>query len=252
VKLARSRSWLLGIGGIAPALRGGAMRALLLAAFACGNPAPGDPARTAGDPGAAPGATTEPAQAVTPPFAVRGELDGLLLVWFDADGAHTAPRRADIPEARRSAVRVDSLGVPPEKRLDPEHVYVADVRQPRADGSYPVHLRTRAWFEAQVEAARGAVAVAQPAPEATAGVTVYMASWCGACRSAAAYMRSRNVAFAEKDIEKDAQANAEMLQKARAAGKTPRGVPVIDFRGHIVLGFDQQQLDHLIDKYKAL
>jgi hypothetical protein len=65
-------------------------------------------------------------------------------------------------------------------------------------------------------------------------------------------MRSRNVAFTEKDIEKDAQANAEMLQKARAAGKTPRGVPVIDFRGHIVLGFDQQQLDQLIDKYKAL
>jgi glutaredoxin len=77
-----------------------------------------------------------------------------------------------------------------------------------------------------------------------------MASWCGACRSAAAYMRSRNVTFAEKDIEKDAQANAEMLSKARAAGKSPRGVPVIDFRGQIVLGFDQRALDALIDGHK--
>jgi hypothetical protein len=59
-------------------------------------------------------------------------------------------------------------------------------------------------------------------------------------------MRSRSVPFVEKDIEKDAQANAEMLQKARAAGKTPRGVPVIDFRGQIILGFDQQAIDRLI------
>jgi hypothetical protein len=26
---------------------------------------------------------------------------------------------------------------------------------------------------------------------------------------------------------------------------------VIDFRGHIILGFDQQQLDQLIDKYRG-
>ncbi len=221
-----------------------------LASIACGNPTSGEPAR-AGDPAAAPGARSEAAEPATPPFAVREELDGLLLVWFDGEGAHSAPRRSDIPEARRNAVRVDSLAVAPDKRLDPEHVYVADVRQPRPDGSYPVYLRTRAWFEAQVEAARGAVKVAEPANAGAGGVTVYMASWCGACRSAAAYMRSRNVTFAEKDIEKDAQANAEMLEKARAAGKTPRGVPVIDFRGHIILGFDQQQLDQLIDKYRG-
>jgi glutaredoxin len=220
------------------------------AVAACGNPAPGAlPAEGDARGAASPDAKAEPA---TPPFAVRGELDGLLVVWFDEQGAHTAPRRSDIPEARRRTVRVDSLGVPPERRLDPEQVYVADVRSARPDGSYPVFLHARSWFDAQVEAARGAVPVAQAAPAGSAGVTLYMASWCGACRSAAAYMRSRGVPFAEKDIEKDAQASAEMLQKARNAGKTPRGVPVIDFRGHIVLGFDQRELDQLIDKYKAL
>jgi glutaredoxin len=226
---------------------------LIVAAHAfagCGNPAPGAlPAEDGARGAPSPDAKAEP---VTPPFAVQGELDGLLLVWFDEQGAHTAPRRSEIPEARRSAVRIESLAVPPQRRLDPEQVYVADVRSARPDGSYPVFLRARSWFDAQVEAARGAVPVVEAPPPGSSNVTLYMASWCGACRSAATYMRSRGVPFAEKDIEKDAQASAEMLQKARNAGKTPRGVPVIDFRGHIVLGFDQRELDQLIDKYKAL
>jgi glutaredoxin len=217
----------------------------------CGNPTSDAAQAGAREQAAAPkGAKAESGELVTPPFPVRGELDGLLLVWFDADGAHTAPRRSEIPEARRGAVRIDSLGASPDERLDPERVYVADLGKPRSDGSYPVYLRSRTWFDAQVEAARGAVAVAEATPGGA--VTLYMASWCGACRSAAAYLRSRDVTFVEKDIEKDAQANAEMLQKARAAGKTPRGVPVIDFRGHIILGFDQQALDQLIDKGQTL
>lgn len=222
-------------------------------ALSCGNPAPGElPAGDEGPGAPRSGAKAAPAEPATPPFAVQGELDGLLLVWFDEQGAHTAPRRSDIPEARRDAVRIDSLGVPPDRRLDPEQVYVADVRRARSDGSYPVFLRSRSWFDAQVEAARGAVPAAQATPAGNSDVTLYMASWCGACRSAAAYLRSRGVAFTEKDIEKDAQANAEMLSKARAAGKTPRGVPVIDFRGQIMLGFDRRALDALIDQPKAM
>ena len=162
-------------------------------------------------------AAAEPAEAVTPPFAVSGELDGLLLVWFDAEGPHTASRRSEVPETARKAVRVDSLAVSPDKRLDPEHVYVADLSQPGSNGQYTVHKHTRSWFEAQVEAAR-------PAPPAAAagsdGVTVYMASWCGACKAAAAYLRSRNVRFEEKDIEKDPQAKPRCSpRRARPANR---------------------------------
>jgi glutaredoxin len=78
-----------------------------------------------------------------------------------------------------------------------------------------------------------------------------MASWCGACKAAAKYLRSRDVPFVEKDIEKDRAAASEMQAKAQAAGKTPRGVPVIDFRGTILLGFDQQALSTLIDQGAA-
>jgi len=181
---------------------------------------------------------------VKPPFAVRGELEGLLMVWFDAQGLHTAQKRSEIPEAQRAQVRIDSLNVAPDERLDPELVYVADLRNPAADGSYPVQKASRGWFDAQVDRAKP-----RPAASESAEVVVYKASWCGACRSAASYLRSRKVNFVEKDVEKDPGASQEMLRKAQAKGLTPRGVPVIDFRGEIMLGFDQARIAALIDRY---
>jgi glutaredoxin len=203
------------------------------------------------DPGAGPAESIE-AQgpngvaaptAVQPPFAVQGELDGLLMVWFDGEGVHTAQKRSEIPEAHRAQVRIDSLNVAPDARLDADHVYVADVRTAGQDGTYPVKKATRGWFDAQVDRAKPQVAAN------SAGVVMYKASWCGVCRSAAAYLRARHIDFVEKDVEKDPGASDEMLRKAREKGLTPRGVPVIDFRGEIMLGFDQARVQALIDRY---
>lgn len=186
------------------------------------------------------------AQLVKPPFPMQGELDGLLLVWFDAQGLHTAHKRSEIPEAQRAQVRVEALDIPPDARPNPELVYVADLRKPNADGSYPVRQASRSWFDAQVDHAKPPPA--EPAAE-EAAVVVYKASWCGVCRSAAAFLRARHVAFVEKDVEKEPGASEEMLRKARAKGLSPRGVPVIDFHGEIMLGFDQAHLEKLIDRY---
>lgn len=183
-----------------------------------------------------------PGVPVTPPFAVRGDLTGLLLVWFDEEGAHRADGLDGIPEAHRRRVRVDSLAVAPDKRLPPDQIYVADLRTPGPEGNYPVRQLPRAALDAQVAEA---IAAAAPKPEE---VVVYKASWCGACKQAIAYLRAKNVPFVERDVEKDPGADAEMRKKAAAAGKSPRGVPVIDFRGHILLGFDRQALEALISQ----
>jgi glutaredoxin len=189
-----------------------------------------------------PSALQEAGEAIKPPFEVKGELDGLLIVWFDEQGQHSAKTRSEVPEASRAHVRIDSLAVPPDQRLDGDHVYVADLRKPAGDGSYAVQKRTRLWLDAHVQSLL-------PVPEEPSGdVTLYMASWCGACKAAAKYLSSRDVPFVEKDIEKDAAAASEMQQKAQAAGKSPRGVPVIDFRGTLLMGFDQQALATLIDQ----
>src|SRR6185312_5109791 len=143
-----------------------------------------------------------------------------------------AQKRSEIPEGQRAAVRIESLNVGPDARLDPDHIYVADLRNPGSDGSFAVQKATRAWFDAQVDRAKP-----QPAVEESS-VIVYKASWCGVCRNAAAYLKSRHVQFVEKDVEKEPGASEEMQRKAQAKGLHPRGVPVIDFRGEIMLGFD--------------
>lgn len=182
---------------------------------------------------------------VTPPFEVRGDAEGLLLTWFDGEGVHPAQSRNDIPAERRAQVRVESLDVPPDERLDPEMIYVADLRIEGSNG-YTVRVVQRSSFEALIADAHRA---ANPEPVATVAsgeVVIYGASWCNACRSTAAYLRSKNVAFIEKDIERDPGARAEMQRKAEAAGVNARGIPVIDFRGTILTGFDPGALDRLI------
>ncbi len=198
---------------------------------------------------------------IEPPFEVKGDLEGLLLVWFDEEGPHTAATRDEVPEAHRQHVRVDDLSIPPGERLDPEFVYVADLRTSLEGGSYAVHQVRRDAYDAMVDEAQGvaprdeeaeAVAAGDPPPSdpnadvADADVIIYGADWCHACKSTARFFRSRGVPFVEKNVERDSQARAEMQQKAQAAGVRPTGIPVIDFRGTILTGFDQRRLEALI------
>ena len=83
-------------------------------------------------------------------------------------------------------------------------------------------------------------------PNAAAGIVLYGTSWCGVCRTAREFFRARGVAFVERDIEREPGAREEMLQKARAQGIEPRGVPVIDVYGQIIPGFDQARISRLL------
>lgn len=188
------------------------------------------------------------AEIVDPPFEVRGEAEGLMLTWFDAEGTHLAERRADVPEAARAEVRVDSATLAPEAR-DGESVFVADLRTARSDGHYTVRRVSRDAFDARVRAA------AHPAAPAGGGdvaatesgeIVVFGASWCGACRQAEAYFRQHGVAFEERDIETEPGARQDMIRRARAAGITPNGIPIIDVRGRVLQGFDPQAIDRAL------
>jgi glutaredoxin len=214
--------------------------ALILICLGCGNP-PSSPAPSQGRP-ADPIASAE---VVTPPFAIGPEAEGLLLVWYDAEGhAHSAKSRSEIPEPSRTRVRVDSLEVAPEQRLDPAFVYVADLRKPGADGRYAVRKVERDALERYVVPAKPE----EPAALANASsdVIIYGASWCGACKQAARYFRSKGVAFVEKDIEKEPAARSEMLSKARAQGVSTSGIPVLDVRGTMLGGFNESVVARLL------
>lgn len=181
---------------------------------------------------------------VTPPFRVAGEVEGLLLVWFDATGPHTASARKDIPLERRQHVRVDSLALAPEARLDSEWIYLTDLRTPAPDGSFPVRKVRRAAFDQAIE--RAQVGAEEPGRVSTEDVILYGAAWCGACRQAERYLRERGIPFVEKDIEKDPAARRELSEKARRAGIAASGIPVLDVGGTLVQGFDRAALERLL------
>jgi glutaredoxin 3 len=56
------------------------------------------------------------------------------------------------------------------------------------------------------------------------------------------YLKTNNISFVESDVSKDQKAASEMISKSGQ-----RGVPVTDINGNIVVGFDQESIDRILD-----
>jgi len=84
------------------------------------------------------------------------------------------------------------------------------------------------------------------APARTNEVVLYGTTWCPYCKTARAYLQRRHVDFVEKDIESDSAAAEELAQKAVAAGVKPDGVPVIDVRGKLIVGWSESAVDRAL------
>jgi len=76
-------------------------------------------------------------------------------------------------------------------------------------------------------------------------VIIYSTVWCGYCSMVKKYLDDKKVAWVEKDIERDAAAHQELMQKI---GGDFRGVPVSDVHGTMVLGFDRSGIDAALAK----
>jgi glutaredoxin len=197
---------------------------------------------------------------------VKDLSDGLQLTWIDEKGEfHVEQRVADVPPGSRDVVRVRVLEATSEPAGD--RVFLADLRNAGADGNYPVQAVPRAQFEAiavarrtkagtAVLAPKGAASVAAGQPQDGTGkpgdvagrpaVIIYGASWCGPCHQAAAYLKQKGVAFVEHDIEQDSASQHEMQGKLAKAGMRGGSIPVLDVRGHILVGFDARAVDQAL------
>lgn len=74
-----------------------------------------------------------------------------------------------------------------------------------------------------------------------AQVTVYSADWCGFCHAAKNYFDQIGVEYTDKNVEHDADAMQEAVEKSGQ-----RGIPVIDIDGKIIVGFDRPTIDHTL------
>lgn len=77
-------------------------------------------------------------------------------------------------------------------------------------------------------------------------VIVYSTTWCAFCKTEKQWLDHLNIPYVEKDIEKDAKAHKELLDKI---GGDFKGVPVTDIAGDIILGFDRPSLQASIEKH---
>lgn len=183
------------------------------------------------------GGSPRPTDGDAPPSPpeVRASRGDLVFSYLDPlTGAFsTTSSIGAIPEAARGSVFVTDLSRSPEARQAARYVFLADLREARPDGTFPVSVASR--HASAVRAAAGATAT-------SSGVVMYTTSWCGVCRQAKAVLQRLGVPFTERDIEASRSAAEELAAKAQQAGINPGGVPVIDVGGILLQGLDEGAL----------
>jgi glutaredoxin-like YruB-family protein len=72
-------------------------------------------------------------------------------------------------------------------------------------------------------------------------VIIYSTSTCPYCQMAKMFLKQHNIAYTERNVAEDMQAQKEMIEKSKQMG-----VPVIDIDGEIVIGFDKKRMKELL------
>jgi glutaredoxin len=210
-----------------------------------------------------------------PALTLRDDTPNLLLTWIDDKGdMHVELKLADVPAAGKPLVRVV---VSDREEGTRDLFYVADLTKKRDDGSYEARTMSRRAWEAEVEKRREAylakIAPPRPAPSTGASgapalpsakaddkppavtsdmtVIIYGADWCRPCHEAEDYLRSKGVQVVKKDVEQSPAAAAEMRDKLDKSGQRSGGIPVIDVRGQILVGYSRGALDRALSRAQA-
>jgi len=163
-------------------------------------------------------------------------------------------RTASVAEPRHSAAIVPAITSAPEA---PSSVESAPAeRAPSAVAEAPVALENvQNVPQKELIAAASAISpVRVPAPSAEPAssvrvpskrelqaalqatpVSMLSASWCPHCQRARRFFRANGLSIVDRDIDTDARAAAELVQRT---GR--KAVPLIDVDGRVLQGFDEQ------------
>ncbi|MBD3164635.1 NrdH-redoxin [Candidatus Woesearchaeota archaeon] len=72
-------------------------------------------------------------------------------------------------------------------------------------------------------------------------VKIYSTPTCPWCRKAKSYLEDKGVEFEDVDVSRDHEAQHEMVEKSGQMG-----VPVLDIKGRIIVGFDQNAIEQAL------
>ena len=73
-------------------------------------------------------------------------------------------------------------------------------------------------------------------------IKVYSTPTCPWCTKVKEYLKSKNIEFENLDVSTDEKARNEMVEKSGQMG-----VPVLDVKGTIIVGFDQNAIDKSLE-----
>jgi glutaredoxin-like YruB-family protein len=73
-------------------------------------------------------------------------------------------------------------------------------------------------------------------------ITVYSSPSCVWCTRAKEYLKANQINFREVNVAQDRTGAMEMVRKSGQMG-----VPVLDINGNIIIGFDKERIDMLLD-----
>lgn len=73
-------------------------------------------------------------------------------------------------------------------------------------------------------------------------VRIYTTPTCHWCRVAKEYFKDKEIEYEEYNVAEDEEKATEMVNKSGQ-----RGVPVIDIDGQLIIGFDKETIDKLIE-----
>lgn len=78
-------------------------------------------------------------------------------------------------------------------------------------------------------------------------ISVYTTAACAFCHALKQYLASKNVPFEEIHVDTDMAKARDMVEKSGQMG-----VPVTDFDGTIVVGFNRPQIDQLLREHNLI
>jgi glutaredoxin-like YruB-family protein len=73
-------------------------------------------------------------------------------------------------------------------------------------------------------------------------VTIYTTPTCVYCKATKKFLGDNDVQFAEKNVASDEAARTEMIEKSGQLG-----VPVIEVKDQVVIGFNKKRLAELLE-----
>jgi len=167
------------------------------------------------------------------------KADHYLFTFVQNGRSHTVASVDQVPQAFRARVSVTDVSLTPTQRQAHRVNYFADLTEVDADGRYRIIALSR--YNAAL--GEGIRATLPPLPKGA--VVLYSAEWCGFCQKTKAYFKRENIVFAERDVDKMPGASEELAEKLKKENIKAGGIPVSDWEGTIVVGYDTKTFDAL-------